>query len=327
MELSVIIPIYKTEEYIEACVNSILSYPSAEVEIILVDDGSPDRCPQICDIYAKTDSRVKVIHKENGGLSSARNAGMSVAIGKYITFVDSDDLICTESLSGVLDWIRSGDADLCFLQAEKFYPDGTHHNLGECIESDKLHGCRREDALKHLASRPKYPGSAWAKLYRRDFLLENNLHFPYDRRYSEDVGFIRDCILCAERFDAVMLPFYWYRQNRQGSITNQIKLKNFNDLFLFVVESVEKLDAKKHGNSICESMMSFVAYEYSILLFLYYRIPREDRKEALRKLQEYSWTLKYAGTKKTWMVYMVCRCFGIRAGAFLLNQYRRVVEK
>ena len=120
MKLSVIIPIYKTEEYLETCVNSVLSCSSSEIEVILVDDGSPDRCPQICDEFAKSDARVKVVHKENGGLSSARNAGMPVASGKYVTFVDSDDLICTESLPGILEWIQNEESDICFLQAEKF---------------------------------------------------------------------------------------------------------------------------------------------------------------------------------------------------------------
>ena len=91
--LSVIVPIYRVEKYLRKCIDSILEQSYKDIELILVDDGSDDSCPQICDDYAGTDSRIKVIHKENGGLSSARNAGMQIARGKYIWFVDADDLI------------------------------------------------------------------------------------------------------------------------------------------------------------------------------------------------------------------------------------------
>ena len=91
--ISIIVPIYKVEKYIRQCVDSIINQTYEDIEIILVDDGSPDNCPQICDDYAKTDSRVKVIHKENGGIMSARKAGLKVATGEYIGFVDGDDWI------------------------------------------------------------------------------------------------------------------------------------------------------------------------------------------------------------------------------------------
>jgi glycosyltransferase involved in cell wall biosynthesis len=323
MELSVIIPIYKTEEYIRACVDSVLADPDRDVEVILVDDGSPDTCPRICDEYAASDPRVKVVHKENGGLSSARNAGIPHAEGRYVTFLDSDDLIFSDSIPAILEWTRSHNADICFMQAEKFFPDGAQQDLGECIESAPLRGRPREAAIAYLASRPKYPGSAWGKLYRREFLLDNGLHFPFDRRYSEDLGYVRDCILCAQSFDALEVPFYRYRQNRQGSITNKISMKNFNDLLLFIEESDRKLDVKNSKDPVAKSFMTFVAYEYSVLLYVYTRLPTESKKEALAKLQNYSWTLKYAVSKKGRIISAVCRLFGVRFTAFLMKHYRR----
>lgn len=327
MDLSVIIPIYKTEAYIKECLNSILSQATKYVEIILVDDGSPDNCPQICDEFAKSDERIRVVHKENGGLSSARNAGMSVACGKYVTFVDSDDVICPGSISKILEWIQNEDADICFLRAEKIYPDGSTQDLGECLVGENLRGQSHEDAIKYLASRPKYPGSAWTKLYKRQFLLDNDLHFPYDRRYSEDLGFVRDCILCAERFDALDFMFYQYRQGRQGSITNKVNAKNFNDLFIFVEETTQKLNVRNTNDPVAKRFMRFVAYEYLILLYLYTRIPQEDKKDALFKLKQFAWTLKYATSKKEKIAWMMCKFCGVRLTAFILKQYRRVVEK
>ena len=328
MELSVIIPIYKTEEFLTECVDSILDKADEDVEVVLVDDGSPDGCPGICDHYAEKDTRVRVVHKENGGLSSARNAGLAVAKGRYVTFVDSDDQIFPDSLPEILTWIRTAGADMCFLRAFKLFADGTMRDLGENIDGSQLRAKSREEAIRHLASRSKYPGSAWAKVFRRDFLIENDLHFPYDRRYSEDLGFIRDCVLHAESFDALDVPYYQYRQGRTGSITQQIKAKNFNDLLQFITESAEKLtENRKAKDPVNGLIMSFVAYEYSILLYGYTRIPKEDKKAALAAMKPYAWTLRYAVTKKGRLVFLACRLLGVRFAAFLMKQYRRAVEK
>lgn len=325
--LSFVLPIYNVEAYLQECVESILQQMTEECEIILVDDGSPDNCPQICDEFAKEDQRVIVVHKENGGLSSARNAGLSVAKGEYITFVDSDDKIHSDSVVKILEWIKAGGTDMCFLKAEKAHPNGTRTDLGECIVREQLHMRSREEAIVHLASRPKYPGSAWGKLFRREFLLKNDLHFPYDRRYSEDLGFIRDCILCADTFDALDVPYYQYRQNRQGSITNKMTSRNFYDLFRFIDESVEKMTTdKKHNDFISKSAMSFVAYEYSVLLYLYNRLPKEDKKAAIDKLKKFSWTLKYAGNKRGKMCFLICKLLGIRCTIFIIKHYKRTVK-
>lgn len=327
MELSVIIPIYKTEEYLEACVNSILSCPSPAVEVILVNDGSPDCCPMICDAYAQADSRVKVIHKENGGLSSARNAGLSAAKGKYVTFVDSDDKIYSESVADVLRWCADEDKDMCFLLTEKIYPDGTKKSMGEGLVKSQICAQSRMSAIDHLTSRGKYPGSAWAKLFRRDFLMENGLYFPDDRRYSEDLGFIRDCMMKANSFDLLEVPFYQYRQNRKGSITNQVGAKNFYDLLTFISESSEKLTVDKRARDpIGGYLMRVVAYEYSVLLYTYSALPKEERKGALLALKQYKWVLKYAMHMKVRVIFMMCNLLGLRFTSILTRQYRKITE-
>ena len=130
--ISVIIPVYKVEDYLEICIKSVIKQTVTDLEIILVDDGSPDQCPKICDLWAHKDSRIKVIHKENGGLSDARNAGLNVAQGKYISFVDSDDWIAPNMYEIMLKALEKEQADV-----EKNLPqtpeneektdDGTNH--------------------------------------------------------------------------------------------------------------------------------------------------------------------------------------------------------
>ena len=115
--ISVIVPVYKVEPYLRRCVDSILDQTYSDFELILVDDGSPDNCPDICDDYARQDSRVKVIHKENGGLSDARNAGLRIAAGAYVSFVDSDDFIRKDMYEVMLAELICADAD--FIKSEK----------------------------------------------------------------------------------------------------------------------------------------------------------------------------------------------------------------
>ena len=321
--LSFVIPVYNVESYLRECVDSILHGFTDECEMILVNDGSKDSSGDICEQYAQNHSRIHVIHKENGGLSSARNAGLTCAKGKYVTFIDSDDKIYSESLADVLYWIKNVGADMCFLRAEKFYPDGTIIDLGEGIEQAHLRLASREDAIKYLSSRNKYPGSACFKLYKRDFLIENDLHFPYDRRYSEDLGFIRDCILCAKNFDALEIPYYQYRQNRKGSITNQVSSKNFYDLLLFITESVERLTVDKQAiDDVSKDLLSFVAYEYCVLLYLYGAIQSEEQPEVYKALTQYQWVMKYAKNSKSKFVYLCIKIFGLKLTTLLLSKYR-----
>ena len=323
--LSFILPVYNVEKYLCECVDSILQQVTADCEIVLVDDGSKDSSGKICDRYARQNPLIRVIHKENGGLSSARNAGISAATGKYITFVDSDDRIVSGSLADVMRWIKNEEADLCFLQTVKFFPDGTRTDLRECIEGIHIRNQSRENAIAYLATRPKYPGSAWSKLFRREFLISNHLHFPFDRRYSEDLGFLLDCILCAERFDALDVLFYEYRQSRQGSITNRFTARNFYDLLRFVTESSEKLTVeRKPTDAVSKSCMSFVAYEYLVLMHAYQLIPRDEKKMALKKLKANLWTMDFANNRRGKMVLRCCHLLGIRFTSYIMYLYRKL---
>ncbi len=119
-KISVIVPIYKVENYLHRCVDSIINQTYTNLEIILVDDGSPDNCPMICDKYVKKDSRIRVIHKKNGGLSDARNAGINIATGEYIGFVDSDDYISLHFYQRLMNVMKVSDSDIVECEIKKF---------------------------------------------------------------------------------------------------------------------------------------------------------------------------------------------------------------
>ena len=323
-KLSFIIPIYNVEAYLPQCLDSILSQAGEECELILVDDGSPDGSGKICDQYRDRYSNIKVIHKTNGGLASARNAGLPLAEGEFVTFVDSDDYIAPGSVNKLLKWIGEESADVCFLELTKVYPDGSCQSMGEQLILEEIRDKTPLHVLRFLADCPKFPGSACSKLFRRSFLESAQLMFPDDRRLSEDLIFCLNVYLQAESFDYLDFPYYCYRQARSGSITNTVTAKYYFDTSLFVTEVVQRFSQeKKPIDDVAACALSFAAYEYSILVWQSVFLKQEERKRADRFLQEYRWLMHYGKSKKVQLVRMVVCIVGFHGAAKLLDWYMR----
>ena len=172
MLISFVIPVYNVEKYLNECVDSVITQNFRDLEIILVDDGSPDGSGQICDQYAEKYGFVTVIHKTNGGLSDARNAGINAASGDYILFLDSDDYIANGSIAAIADYILKFSPDVVFLNAKKVFPDGRIVPIGDDYNAEKINGKDKKTVMKHLASLPKYPGSACTKAIRRQLIMD-----------------------------------------------------------------------------------------------------------------------------------------------------------
>jgi len=324
IKLTFILPIYKVETYLPQCVESILRQSTDECEIILVDDGSPDGCGAICDRYAEENPSVKVIHKPNGGLSDARNAGFRIARGKYVLFVDSDDYIEDGSVEKLLAWIDATQADVGFLQSNKVYPDGSSEPMGEGLERAEIFERPRDQVLDYLASRPKFPASAWGKIYRRAFLEENDLVFPGDRRLSEDLSFSLNVFMKAGSMDVLTFPYYCYRQNRAGSITNMVSPKYYFDTSLFVTETAAVFAPDRRADTPEQRCaMSYAAYEYSILVWQMLDLTGHERERAMTFLKAYRWVLPFGQARKTKLVNMAVSLLGIPLAARLLDIYMK----
>ena len=227
IKVSVIVPIYKVEKYLHRCVNSISTQTYKNLEIILVDDGSPDNCPAICDEYAASDARIKVIHKENGGLSDARNFGMDAATGKYILFVDSDDWIENNTVEKLVDIIEREQVD--FVRFNSVWdgrteiPDGTpcisepsrQLDLG-LYDKEKI---KREIYPRLLITHDLFLGpvlSAWSSFYSREFIESNNLRFDKPVKYSEDSIFSARVVTKAKTFFVIEDCYYHYCFNSES---------------------------------------------------------------------------------------------------------------
>lgn len=321
-KLSFVIPVYNVEKYIAQCLDSILLQATDAVEVVMVDDGSKDGTPAICDQYCEKYPNARVVHIPNGGNSAARNLGVDLAEGKYICFVDSDDYIAEGSVAKLLGWIENYQADVCFLEADKVFPDGTMVPLGEGLSGGEMRGMDRMEALAFMARASKYPGGPWAKLLRREFLLEHGIRFPNDRRLCEDLFYTLDAYLAAESFDGLNFPYYRYRQNVANSITSNVTPRYYFDKARFVTYVVEEFcDGKEPRDAVAESALSFAAYEYSILVWHLLCMTGEDYDRAYRFLKDYRWVLKYGKSAKTKLVYAVVSLLGLKLAARVMDVY------
>ena len=174
VKFSIIVPVYKVEQYLEKCLDSILNQTYKDFELILVDDGSPDNCPAICDEYAKKDNRITVIHKQNGGVSSARNEALKIAKGEFIWFVDSDDYIETNALEILSDHIEKSPSDLYIFE----------QGLSEKYNIDNLNDLFYKHYFKyHFGFAP------WNKIYKNSILQNNSMLFDTEEAIGEDLLF------------------------------------------------------------------------------------------------------------------------------------------
>ena len=222
MKLSYIVPVYKVEKYLNECVDSILAQTMDDYEVILVNDGSPDNCPAMCVGYeVRYPDRIRVVHKKNGGLASARNAGLRVAKGDYIFFVDSDDYLKEDRVKELYDAAVRFDADVlqtsCHVLNEE---NGEESIFRTSFETDRLlthNDMERELCYVSSKMRVTY---VWRNLYKRKFLKENKITFEDDLLMVEDGPFNMEAYSKAERFVAVDIPVLCYRL-RKGSLQRQ----------------------------------------------------------------------------------------------------------
>jgi glycosyltransferase involved in cell wall biosynthesis len=275
--ITVIVPAYKVETYLPICVESIINQTYKNIEIILVDDGSPDRCGTICNEYALKDNRIRVLHKENGGLSSARNAGMKVMKGKFVTFIDSDDYVSPFYVEHLLNALRIDNADLAVSwftevsEGEKIDTNGTENLSGY----EKLN---QKQSLQHLLYQDGIETSAWGKLYKSNLI--EGLWYPEGKLY-EDIPVTSQYILKSKSVALIRNVDYYYLQRKAS-----IQYQSFN---------IRKMDGIYHLEAMTASVIEkypdliSAAYcrELSCACNLLFQIPTDDKGGC----REYLWNI------------------------------------
>ena len=228
IKVSIIVPIYNVEKYLDRCMESLLNQTLKDIEIIMVDDGSPDNCPQKCDEYEKKDSRVKVIHKKNAGLGEARNSGLKIISGKFVAFVDSDDFVELDMYEKLYTTAENMKSDTVYCGFSKYLSNGKtirHQHTQELLNFKKQEVT--DLLLDFIASSPsckrdwKYEMSVWHAIYSTEIIKKNDISFISERvLLSEDLPFQIKYLKKSE--SVVYLPdcLYYYCMNNTGSLTH-----------------------------------------------------------------------------------------------------------
>ena len=274
-KISVIVPIYKVEKYIHKCVDSILSQTFTDYELFLVDDGSPDNCGKICDEYAQKDNRIIVIHKENGGLSDARNVAIDRAKGDYLTFIDSDDYVVENHLETLYNALVETDSDMAIANMTSFSDDKSDDSFYS--PTKKLTVYEGEDVFKTL-----YQPCACAKLYRR--YIFDEIRYPVGRLY-EDLFVYHDVLSIVNRIALTGINSYYYlfRSDSIMRQSYQLKFTDIVDALEARIKKLEELGFQKLADDNRKFIYSRVGVAFA---FLDYSIP-ENRKRLIEIKQIY----------------------------------------
>lgn len=274
--ISIIVPIYKVEPYLDRCVQSIVDQTYSNLEIILVDDGSPDNCPAMCDAWAEKDSRIKVIHKKNGGLSDARNAGLNTAAGTYIAFVDSDDWIHCEYIRFLYRAIQQDHSTLSACDLHMFYENDKQPDIEVVFHAEVY---TSEEALETLIHGTGFRAIACNKLYHHSLLDGERFEVG---RFHEDEFFTYRILAKADKLSFVNMPLYFYLQ-RDGSIMRTVSIKHLDALDAYLLRL--QLFKQHYPNIYCKDKISFC---FNCVTFYrnFLHSSGPDKKRALEKIKK-----------------------------------------
>lgn len=326
--LSVIIPIYNVEKYLHQCIDSVLNQKLENIEIILVDDGSPDTCPAICDEYANKHKEVRVIHKKNGGLSSARNAGIEVAKGEYLIFMDSDDwwnpkVSVKDMLLKVKD---NSDVEMFlftsydYIEGQGFFKRNEHNNLKN-IRTDAV-----ENYYQDLINNGNLEVSACTKILKKNFIINNNLYFK-DGLLSEDNHWMIKLLRKLQHVSVIDEPLYICRTDRHDSITHTIKKKNISDLLTIVRETIKYFHSENSNVKIKNLEMCYGSYLWFSALGLSAMIPKNEKKDLKNLFNSTKEVCSYSNSKKTKICNFFLKTAGFNITTMILGYYLKLKGK
>ena len=310
MFFSVIIPVYNAQSYLPTCVDSVLHQEFTDFEVILVDDGSTDQSGALCDQYAGKDGRVTVLHKENGGQSTARNLGLRAAKGDYVVFLDSDDFITTPRFFTDLHEKAKKDPDLILYKYQKY------------VEGKGLLNCafsfagipdlqKQEDTILELVKRDAFFCSAWSKSVKRSLLQENRFYFD-ETLSCEDMDWYYQVLSQATRIVLLDQSYIAYRQ-RPGSVTAVVKEETIADFIRVLKNWSGRFQKELTGERRCIMLQSLTKL-YCNLVVAFVRYQGENRKEYREKIKVLAFLFQYeenARAKKFAKIYRLAGFGGL----------------
>lgn len=330
MRLSIIIPVYNVEQYLQSCVQSVLSQTYQDLQVILVDDGSTDSSGILCDQLAQQDSRIQVVHKVNGGLSDARNAGLKVVTGDCVAFLDSDDVyLLNDGIAQLMAVAQAEQPDVLLFQAVDIY----HHRQSarKAYDIDYLATHTGIEVFQQLVRTQCFNMSACFQIIRRELLEEHQIYFEKGL-LSEDVDWSLRLWRYVSKVRAINLPLYGY-QHREGSITTTYTIRNlrsYEHIFAKFVRLYEERVKDAATECYWRTTMGYLAQMYTSCLYAYGQIDRKDKKEACAILLQYASLLNHTISAKSNRVLKLKRVVGLRMTIRVFALYgkiRRMLRK
>jgi glycosyltransferase involved in cell wall biosynthesis len=272
-ELSIIIPVYNVEKYLDQCLQSVLAQVKSSYEVIIVDDGSTDNSNSIIEKY-RSNPAIKVIRQNNAGLGAARNAGLKVACGEYLLFIDSDDWVEHESFSFLLDVAKKMDIDVIAFNHTLFFEDTNQTEKKGNLQNLTVNGSI--EIIKEILLKKRVSNSACDKLYRRKLFSENNISFPVGVYFEDVITNIKianyaTSYFCSNKF------LYYYRK-RSSSITNTYTDKYYHD-YLALIKSLEEYLSETGKKELVQS--EFNSFVYSVFFPHYLQLIRDGNNKLL----------------------------------------------
>lgn len=313
MFFSIIVPVYNVEQYLHDSVGSILRQTCQDFELILVDDGSKDSSPEICDTYAHKNANVKVIHKPNGGQSTARNMGVSAAQGQYAVFLDSDDMISDVNFLEDLKRVIKDDTDIVVFRYEKYYNENKTSDCG--IMLDGLNELPKDQLIFELVKRDAFFCSCWSKCTKMALLKENSIEFD-EELSCEDMDWYFSVIEKAKTMLVIDKPYVFYRQ-RENSVTSEFKSKSIADYIYTIGKWNERIESMPEGLEK-EALLSALAKLYCNLLISYSRHMIE-LKDAKKEIFAFKYLLKHDMNPRTRKIHLVSSLIGVSGMCRLLQ--------
>ena len=319
--ISVIIPVYNVEKYLNQCIGNVLSQFYKNIEVLLIDDGSTDKSFEICEKYLKSDSRIYLVHKKNGGVSLARNIGIQCSKGDYIVFLDGDDFWRNnDSIANIVKNLKNNVDMVCFGYRE--YKDNNSENgIGiSFIGFDDSYSDKNE-LFKEMISKGVYVSSPWCKVIKKDVIIKNDLYFC-EGITSEDIDWSARLLIAVKSINVYCDSFYCYRQ-RSDSVVHNLKYENLEVLANNILKCI-KLAEGLESKDFSDLYYNYVSYQYITFLKVALLCENDSRTKTLvKEMKSYKWLLDFHLNKKVKIVYWFNKLFGFNLMLKCLKLYSK----
>lgn len=328
MKISIIIPLYKAELYIRECIDKLLSQTYRDIDVILVDDGSPDSSGKIADEYANQDTRVISIHKQNGGASDARNKGVTYAKGDYLLFVDADDFLKSQnSMSCLVNCLKDRNfPDVLGFNIEYYFPS-TNKFIQWPSYSEHVTSINDKNILiEELVKTGSFPVSPCGKLIKREAYINSGICFKVGT-IGEDIPWTIELF---DKLSSIVFTneyHYCYRQEVETSVTADFSEKKYYDMLNITTVLPDLVHSTKFKQTTKNALLSFVAYELSIMIAGIDKLSKNNRLSVQNQLKKMTYLFKYTANPKVKKVNTLYSFLGFKLTAWALSVYLRYGAK